>query len=45
VSTSEGAGVAGPAVRNGGLAPNILHIFVFLGTVIICQLHKLNLSE
>jgi len=36
----------GPVVRKGGRRPKILHIFpLYLGTIMVCRLHKLTLSD
>jgi hypothetical protein len=36
----------GPTVRKGDRAPKILHIFLlFLGSIIVCRLYKLTLSD
>jgi hypothetical protein len=47
----EGTGVAGSnyrglAVRKGDRGPNLLHMFFFfLGSIIICQLYTLTLTD
>jgi hypothetical protein len=34
-----------PGSPEGGLGPTVLHVFVFLGSIIICRLYKLTLSH
>jgi len=35
----------GLAVWKGAWGPTILHVFVFLNSIIICQLYRLTLSD
>jgi hypothetical protein len=40
-----GTNYRGPTVRNGAQDPTVLHVFVFLGSSIICRPYKLTLSD